>query len=950
MIVLNDPRWLLLLPPLLALALWAWRDGPFNLGSRRRVVALATRLVIVTVIVLGLCGLSLSLPQRKEAVVFVADRSASNAGNRSSMEATVNAAAAQRPRDGVVGVVSVGRDAVVEQPASPLTSFDGFQAPIDTDYTDLERGLELASSTLPGGYRRRIVVMTDGRQNVGDALSTARLLRDQGVRIDVLPEHSVGGPDARVDSVDIPQQLHTRERFTLTVSLHSNVNTPARIDIYRDHTLLMSQQERIVAGESEYAFPQGALQPGVHTYQVRISPRTDTVPQNNMGSAVTSVQGAPRVLVIAFVSTDAINVVRSLRSTGIEADLRGPQQVVPTLSFLQRYASIVLVNTPTAALDPALLDDFVPYVRDLGRGLVVIGGEDAYALGSYGHTPLEQVLPVSMELPKRKELPSVAVALLIESLEATLPVDISREAGIGVIKLLTERDLVGVNDAPDDGTAGWVIPLEHPRDKAAMYRIITDMHPGDPNTYTPFLKQAFEALKATHARVKHIILLGDGDAQSPSYQAVVQAMHAGGVTISTVVTNAATPSDYQTMRNIARWGGGRYYRADNVANVPRIFLREARTLTRSGVVTGRFYPEALSSNPILRDVHRVPSLDGYVATSAKPSAEVVLASRKLDPVLATWQYGLGRTAAWTSDAAGLWTRSWLTAPGANRFWSNLVSWTFPASTPNHLFAATSAGSGQGQISVATPLILGLSPSVTARVVSPDLHATTVELQPSAPGRYRGTFPAGRQGAYFVSVEARGAGHVQTGRSGLDVPYSAEYQTTGADMSFLRDLAGAGGGSLISSPAAAWQDNLAAVYDQRSLADPLWLLALLLLPIDIGLRRLVVRRPRGAEQPSGVSQPSGARTPAAGAAASPVVARRWGLARAPGASAILSRAESMAGAARFRMRSSDASASQPAAPPLRSTTGRGPGIAPAASTASRLLAAKRRRQAEEAGSG
>ena len=841
MIAFSHPLVLLLLPPAVAFILWVWRTGYINLRRRRRAVALSLRLIIITLAVLSLAGLTLRLPQSREAVVFVADRSASDAGSQSAMEALINSSAQRRPNSDVLGVVSVGRTALVEQPVSALSSFDGFQSQVDPNYTNLESGLELASALLPNGYRKRVVLLTDGQQNIGDAMSATRLLQSEGIRVDVVPVRSPGGPDVRVDAVTVPLELRTQQRFDLTVSLHSNVATSARLDVYRDRALLLSRQERIVRGEHSYTFGQTPLGPGFHTFQVQITPQVDSQPENNSGSAFTSVQGPPHVLIIATTPQEADNVAASLRSTGIAVDVRSPDQVVPSLETLQSYAGIVIVDSSADALGPDLIKQLVPYVRDLGRGLLVIGGQDAYALGAYGHTPLEQVLPVQMELPKRKDLPSAAVVLVIESLEAQLPIDISKEAGKGVVKLLTEQDKVGVEDVSDDPTAGWAVPLQPVISKQAIDNAITQMIPGDPDSYTAGLLAAYDALRQTHARIKHIIVLGDGDAVDPRYQQLVRRIHAGGVTVSTVVTNAISPDDYRTMRDIARWGGGRYYQADNPNAIPRIFLREARTIVRSGIVVGKFYPQRLSANPMLRDLKRIPPLYGYVTTATKPAGELILASHKLDPILAGWQLGLGRSVAWTSDAAGLWTRDWLAAPGANRFWADLVDWTLPATDSGHLFLTGSSAQGRGEVAVDPPSNLGVDPTVTAHVVAPDQHSSTVQLQPSAPGHYRGAFPAPEQGAYLITVEARGAGHAAVGRGGIDVPYSAEYRVTGTNLPFLRTLAHAGGGSIVAGPESIWLDNLSPVYDQRSLTNLLWLLALLLLPLDIAIRRLIITR-------------------------------------------------------------------------------------------------------------
>lgn len=849
---LTEPAVLLLAIPLFALTWWLWRRGAFHnpIGleptrrrweRRRRLAALLVRLLILAAILLALAGLAVRLPQSRQAVTFVSDLSASNSSNRGAMEAFINRALEARSGANAAGVVTFGRTPVVEQPVGKLSAFDGFQTPVTPDYTNIESGLELGAAILPPGYRHRIVVLSDGQQNLGDALASARLLRSQGVRIDVVPQAVRGGPDVRVDAVSVPSQLRAHERFSLGVSLHSTVNTSARLDLYRDRSLILSRQELVYAGDNHYAFAEAPLSPGFHSYRVQTTPAVDSQPENNSGSAFTFVQGPPRILVIAASSGEAHNVVASLNSNGILVDVRAPAQVIPSLASLQRYAGVVIVNTAAPLLGQELLRQLVPYVRDLGRGLVVIGGEESFGLGGYGQTPLEQALPVQMDVPKRKDVPSAAVVLIIETLEEAARVNISKEAGKEVIKLLTERDWVAVNDTPTDGTTGWTIPLQHVRDKVTMLEEVGQMVPGDPNSYTSTFQLAYHALQAVKARVKHIILLGDGDAFDQSYQGIVRKIRGSGITVSAIITNGVLPSDFKTMRTIARLGGGRYYRADDPKIIPKVFLREAQAVARSGIVQGKFYPQKLSENPMIRTLRRIPPLYGYVATAPKPTSELELVSHKLDPILTSWQFGSGRAVAWTSDAAGLWTKDWLASPNASRFWSDVVSWTLPPASSSHLFVTATTSQGQGRISVDTPGSLGSSPAVTARVVDPNLQATTVHLEPSAPGRYQGGFAAPSQGAYIVTVEAHGAGHAEAGQAGMEVPYSAEYRVTGTDTSFLQSLASAGGGSVITRPESTWLDNLSKVTADRALADQLWLLALLLLPIDVGLRRLAIER-------------------------------------------------------------------------------------------------------------
>lgn len=841
MISIAHPLALLVGIPLIALTLYVWRNAYANMSPTRMRVALVLRSIILLALCLSLAGTSIRVPQSREAVALVADLSASDAGQRSAMQTFINDVASKRPSNGVMGVVTVGKEPLVEQPVSGLSGFDTFQTSVDPRYSNLEGGLDLANALLPDGYRHRIVLISDGQQNVGDALASSRLLRSGGARVDVVAAHARGGPEVLVDHIDMPAQLRARESFQLTVTVRSTVATTTGITFVRDHTAIGTKEEKLQPGINRFVFDQGPLPPGFHTYDIRITPAVDTQPENNEGSAFVSVQSGPRVLVIAQDQGEAANVVTSLKSTGISVDLQSPAAVTPDLSYLQRYSGVVIVDTDAASLGASLMTQLVPYVRDLGRGLLVIGGQSAYSMGGYGGTPLEQVLPVRMDLPKKRSMPTTAVALIIESLEEDTQINISKEAGKGVVNLLTPQDQVAVNDAPFDSSSGWVVPMQHVTNKSRIDAAIDRMAPGDPDSYTPSLQAAYTALKHTNARIKHIILLGDGDAEDFGYQQLVENFRAHGVTVSTIGTNGVGRNDVLTMENIAQWGGGRYYSAENPSKIPQIFLREARTIARLGIVQGKFFPQELSSNPMLRDVSRVAPLYGYIATTPKPAGEIVLASNKLDPVLASWQLGLGRAVAWTSDAAGLWTKDWLRAPGANRFWANLVSWTFPATGTGKLAISASTSQGQGRISVGTLPSLGADPVVTAHVLDPQLHTTTVQLQPSAPGQFAGTFPEGAQGSYFVTLQARGAGHAEAGQIGMAASYSPEYTTTGINTAFLHSIASAGGGGVIAQAQDAWLGNLPSVLATYDLTFWLSLLAVLLLPIDIGVRRLRVGR-------------------------------------------------------------------------------------------------------------
>jgi len=964
----TTPLLLLLLPVVLGWAAWLWLRDAGNLSPLRHRLALALRLVILGALALVLAGATWQQPETRQATVFVADLSASIAGATDAETAFIARALKARGRDDAAAVVSVGGDALVEQPVGKLRDFTGFQSLVDRSATNLEEGLNLAGALFPVGYRKRVVLLTDGRQNVGDGLGAARLLRDEGVRLDVVPLTPTAGPEASVVNVQAPSSLRRGAHLPLTVVLRSSVAQTASLYIYQDGRLLQHPTVALDAGETSVPVALPAPGPGYHTLHVVLEPTADTLAQNNDGYAVTRVRGAPRVLVAEGSSGEGSVVAASLRARGMQVTGPVPGTALqPSTAYLGGFDAVALVDVPAYDLDPQLIQDpqhspLRSYV-DGGGGLVVIGGPQSYGVGGYSGTTLDDLLPVSMKLPQRKDTPSVAVALIVESLESEQNVNISKAAAEGVIKLLTPQDRVAVNDANGVGGAnnGWVVPLQYVTNKGAINGAIASMQPIDPGSYTPSLQAAYDTLRKSDAKIKHIILLGDGDAED-NYFSLVSKIRKAGITVSTVATGAAGGgfADYGLMQDIARWGGGHYYPADNVNNIPQIFLKETKQIARTGIVEERFVPNVVGTSPIIADLPAAP-LEGYVATTPKPLAEQVLVhttKHGLDPLLAEWQYGLGRSVAWTSDAQGRWTANLIASKEGNRLWSNMVSWVLPPESSPYLSLSSTPAGGKMHLTVTTTS-LPLNTAVTARVDSPTQRSTTLALQPTAPGQYEGDVPAAEAGAYTVNVTAAANGRRQSLRSGVVVPYAPEYRDTGLDRAFVGAAAATGAGALLNNrdAAASFADNLAPVYAPRPLTAALLLLALLLLPVDIATRRLLIgltelREALAALRRRRVLAPAVAGLPAP--AAAPLTAVRAQRSRRQERVAERTVRDPVAPAA-FTARSSArvaTPASRPVArqedtpsPPLAPTPAPEPAIEMGATavTASKLLEAKRRRR-------
>ncbi len=819
----------------LAAIIVIWRRFAPPLSPRRARTSLGLRVLIVVLLTGALAGFELQTKPSSQSLIVVADRSASVQSAQDTELATVQRILALRQGDNLAGVVSFGRDPQVEINASSNPQFGSFQGQPNPHYTDVASALQLAGSILPATTRRHIVLVSDGRGNLGDAVGEARLLQAEGVRVDTVAINVPVGAEVLVDHLDAPRSLATGEKADVKAVIVSNTDTPATVRWYLDHTLINTVQLSLTSGEATITQTVQPSQPGFHSVRVVIDPVIDTYSENNVGEALIQVVGPARVLLVENTPGGAASIEPALRSTGILTATVSASQLPRSSADLAAYSGVVLVNVPASSLGVDGMALLQAVTRDLGIGLVVIGGSDSYGPGGYAGTTLETVLPVQIMLPMNTQKPPVTVMLVLESSESPDGDRVIRAAAEAVIDQLTPKDSVGVTN----GMMGTVVvPLAPLTDKAKFKRQIEAMGLGDPPNYEPDLKAADQQLAKTTASLKHIIMLGDGDAPFQVPQSTVEAMHAHGVTVSTVAVGA-DPNGAAVMQAIAGWGHGRFYQSNSPQDVPTIFLKETQQALKPWIVEGNITPRLSSLAEVLPGIplDSFPALTGYVATTPRAAADVVLKSPQGDPLLATWQYGLGRVVAWTSDAEGRWTADLLRWPAANAFFGDIVRYSLPQSGDPALQVETQVQGDRTHLLVIAPSDSGASVSVSA--VTPDLSDASLPLSSAGPGRFEGDLRTDQVGGYLLHVTDSVGGVVKHSNTiGLVVPYSPEYRNLGTDTATLTAIAHAGGGVLLTEVSTVYDLAVPPVHGALPVGELLLVLAILLFPIDVALRRFV----------------------------------------------------------------------------------------------------------------
>jgi hypothetical protein len=851
---LTSPWWLVLLPVAIPAIVIVWRRWPAPFPKWQRGVALGVRIVLISALALALAGLGLSYRTSSQTLVVAVDRSASTAQAEYREAPVVDGLGAKLPGQDLMGVVSFGQDALVEDPPQHHLEFQGFNTSPGANFTDIESALRLAGSLAAPGTRRHVLLLSDGRQNVGDAVGEARVLRSEGVRVDVLPLPVPLGPDVRVDSVEVPPTVPPGSRPEATAVLVSNETTTARVVWSLDNSqVVLDTVVRVGPGVTDVRALMPPARPGFHQVNVEISPVRDAVPGNDTGEALFQVLGRQQVLVVAGERGGAANVAGALKAAGIDATVVSPSQVPVSVSGLARWQAVALVNVSAAELGYQRMNALATATRDLGVGLAAFGGTNTFGPGGLAGTPVEEALPVTMKVANPEEKTPVAVMLVMETVESPTGDLVLRGAASQLVANLSPQDLVGVTN----GATGVIVPLQRVGNGKRIEADIMGIPSfGDPPSYVPYIEDAASALAAHPDYTRYIFVLGDGDADDPlpgpSFMAGIVRQ---GITVSAVGADVhANPQYMANMAAIAAEGDGRFFDSEAASQLPSIFLDEAQSQLQPWIVQGRFHMAAGAPSGALDgiDVPSLPPLDGYVATTPKPASQVVLWGPNGDPVLAQWQYGLGTAVAWTSDTEGRWTSDLLRSPLAGRLFAGIVASTLPLAATSALLLSAQVEGDQTHL-IAQAAGAPSDASAVAHVVGPSGQGSDVPLTETAPGRFEGDIPTTEVGPYLMRVGvAAGTRVLHAATVGVALAYSPELRFMGTDLPFLEQVARAGGGAVLTSAGQALSEPVPAVNVSTALSGWLLLLAAILLPFDVALRRLVIGRelPVLSEEPAG----------------------------------------------------------------------------------------------------
>ncbi len=581
-------------------------------------------------------------------------------------------------------------------PSSPASAIDSDwidnldPSSLDPEFTNIETALALARS-MPVGGNRRIILISDGAENIGSAANQVSQAADDGTPIDVVHISGAGNDDLRVDSVTAPVSIWLGEQPNVLVGVSTANPGTAQLDLVIDSALVERQEIQLPAGLSSYAFTLPVLTAGFHSIRVDVSgdATIDQFAENNSAPLAMIVRDEPNVLLVAAAGSDPTRMVDALTSRGALVTSVTPDRLPVQLSVLRGYDAFVLDNVPASALQVEQIVALQEATRSYGKGLIVLGGTSSYGPGQYAGTRLEEMLPVTVKVADGRERQRIALLLIVDHsgsmaydpLSETSKLDMAKEAMRLAGTAMADGDTIGVLTFSD--SQEWVFPLtqiEGESTRQALNGAIDGIKATGGTEIYPALQVGLDAIRNIDADVRHVVLLSDGKSKSGTRDAYAKLVADAGADRTTISTIAVgNDSDTALMQSIAEAGGGRYHFTARASDIPRLTLEEAQSAGSQSVIRGVFQAVQTLPSPIMTGFEpaTMPPLDGYDFASAKPGAQVVLVSHRNDPVLAKWQYGLGRVVAWTPDSGSDLADQWQSWERFDEFWAGVLRWTLP---------------------------------------------------------------------------------------------------------------------------------------------------------------------------------------------------------------------------------------------------------------------------------
>ncbi len=821
-----------------------------NTINRRPVSAYLRSILIL------LLGLILSEPRMLKSseqvnLFFCVDGSESvGHENEKTAEDFIRRASKGIKREDLAGLIVFGEKPSIEIDLKNDFSYSIPRSQVNKNYTNIHDALRLAIGRFPEKGSSRIVLLSDGNQNLKDAVETAWLSNSLGIEVFSVPLASwYNKGEVFIEELITPSIVSLEAPFEIRLTVMSTDQNEGELLLLKNNLPAANQHVILKPGKNIFRFTDALKEHGLYQYRCVINPKQDTFFQNNEGISFTK---GTRKSTVLYVSQDSVlpgPPAHALKTQGIDITFKQAKDFPRSSHGLFDYNAVILDNVPAPAISYIAMENLEKYVKDMGGGLIVIGGDRSFGAGQYLKTPLEKTLPVFMDTPTTMELSGICIVMIIDksssmgaSYVAGSKLEMAKIAAFSTVEMLNPLDSVGI--LAFDSEFRWIVPISRVKERKGIALKLSELNEEGGTILHPPLKDAFKALKNIKAAKKHVVVLTDGAVEDANFESLIRQMKQAGITLSTVAVG--TGSAINMLGRMAKWGGGRGYYTENIENIPRIFIDETRIVTQKLIVEKEMQPISKARNQIIRGIptDSLPLIYGHVTTYPKSRASVLFETGE-GPLLAAWQYGLGRSVAFTSDLSGRWGKEWAEWDYYGKFLSQMVRWAQRKETQSNYVTTIERNGREGTFSVDVTdnqnrFVNNLNLSIN--VLLPSKTNRLIHMDQTAAGKYMGSFSAEEIGEYYFSMfESNSKGAFKSEIFGFGIPYTDEFSSRDINHKLLKRLADITGAKVLSP-----EDNPAELFKtvsgKKDYGRHLWpylaILFLLLLVIDVTVRKFL----------------------------------------------------------------------------------------------------------------
>jgi Mg-chelatase subunit ChlD len=640
------------------------------------------RIFIILLVIISFFNISIKGNEIKNVTIFLVDRSLSVNNSEELIKEFIEKQIKNKTVNDFYSIISFGKNISTEINFTNLEKEINFSGKIDINQTNIENALNIAKAKFPDESNKQIVLITDGNENSGNSIENVDL---ENIKLKILKIEKDNVKEVLISNALIPNNLSINEKFNLEIEIESNIKTKSKLKVYNNRSLISVKDVLIEKGTNNFIIEDQIFKSGYVNYKIEIIPEIDTFLSNNIFVVNTEIFGDKNILIINGESNESRVMKEILSLMNINLVFINHNEVPVTLNELNKYSTIIINDVSLEKLNDTFIKNLSVYVEKLGGGLLVTGGKNSFALGGYYKSELERILPVDMEMKIDNEIPDLSLLIIIDKSGSMSGNKLStaKEAAKLALDSLKIKDKIAVISFDSEATVD--LELTEHNEKEKVINQIDNIGVGGGTSIIPALVKGYEIMSEADTKLKHVILITDGMAEQNGYDSILQKYNDDNMTITTI--GIGVGSDQRTLSMIASKTEGRFYLVDQYNQIPKIFTKETFLASKSYLNNEILFPIVTANSEIMKNIDKIPSLNGYISSSIKPTAKMVLASETMEPILSTFEIGSGKTIAWCSDISGFWSSDFINTIEGQQIIKNIVKWTYKDLDSNNILVS-----------------------------------------------------------------------------------------------------------------------------------------------------------------------------------------------------------------------------------------------------------------------